>query len=84
MEVTDRIERRVRECNEAWERGEAASPSALDYVIVADRELASEPNYVGSSEEGRQFVADVLYERLCDGATERDIAEFLAAELRAE
>jgi len=47
----------------AWQRGEMTSPSEMDYVLDGDRILTAElPGYAGSTDEGREFLADEVYE----------------------
>jgi hypothetical protein len=54
---------KIREANEAWQRGEMTSPSELDYVIDGDELLGRVlPDYIGSTPEGRDFIADELFE----------------------
>lgn len=54
----------ILDANEAWQRGEMTSPSELDFVLDADRILSRTfgDEYHGSTEEGRAFVADVIFE----------------------
>jgi hypothetical protein len=60
------------------------TPTTLDFVRAADRILTEDdPDYIGSTPEGRDFVADVL-----TGSpqyrTPQEIAAFLVANLTAE
>jgi hypothetical protein len=81
-ELTARIAAALRE----WETGRSTSPSTLDYVIDADRVLTAHlPDYIGSTDEGREFVADALYEDAGETyVTVEDIARHLVEVLTAE
>jgi hypothetical protein len=62
-EIIAEIAEAIKENCATWERGESASPSDLDHVLAADRILARRrTDYPGSTPEGREFVADVMWD----------------------
>lgn len=72
--------------NTEWEQGRAASPDQRDYVNGADRILAATlADYGGSTDEGREFLADEIFEDCGDTyVTATDIATFIYDTLTAE
>ena len=68
-----------------WEAGRSCSPSQLDYVIYAREVLDAElPDWPGSTPDGEQFVADVVYDLADDLCTTEDIARFILGEMTAD
>jgi hypothetical protein len=62
-EIVAEIAAAITHANAAWASGRMTSPSQLDYVLDADRILAARlPSYPGSTREGREYLADELYE----------------------
>lgn len=85
--LISRIATELEESNAKWERGEAASPSELDFVLIADRLLTERhPLYIGSTPEGREFVADVIHDHTSAGAlqTYDELATAIVDQLVAE
>jgi antitoxin component of MazEF toxin-antitoxin module len=83
--IISEIATAIREANAMWERGEMTSPSQRDYVIDARKILSRYPDFPGTTEEGEEFVADVLYEDAGEKyVTDIDIATYLYEALTAE
>ena len=69
-----------------WAEGRNASPDQMDWVRAGDKLLAREyPGYIGSTEEGREFLASELFEDSGEKyVTEVDLAAHIIEVLTAE
>jgi hypothetical protein len=62
-QLVNEIAAAITKANDEWREGRMTSPSDLDYVIDADRILTERlPSYIGSTDAGREFLADEIYE----------------------
>jgi len=69
----------IRLMSAQWAEGRATSPSEMDWVRAGDELLNRwAANYPGSTEEGREFLADEIFE---DAGTTYVTAEDLAAHI---
>jgi len=86
-ELKQTIALAMEAANEDWEKGFAVSPDQMDMVRIADLLLMERyDGYPGSTPEGRQFLADDLYERQSAGELNEwsEMAEFVVDCLVAE
>ncbi len=87
-EIVEAVAAKIEAGLMEWEYGRNASPAPRDHVIDARNTLrAMLPDFIGTTPEGEEFVADVLDSVLADGhtlTTSREIAAWLVDELTAE
>jgi len=87
--IRSQIAVRLEAANSDWESGRATSPDTLDFVNFADQILSKRlgDKYIGSTVEGRQLIADAMWEIQCEGGRLQewgDMADYLVDQLVAE
>lgn len=80
------IAERIEHSLEEWRTGRMTSPDQRDYVEDGHRVLSENlPDYIGSTDEGREFLATELYEDAGETyVTVEDVAAHIFDVLTAE